>query len=255
MTIRAAAHAGVFYPATAPALHTAMAHYLDDAREGGGTPAALVAPHAGWRYCGAVMASAFRGLSRGAVSRVIHLGPSHYHALSGIVASGASSFATPLGAVPVVDVTGDGVASDAAIHAPEHALEVQLPFLQAILGDFEYIPLLVGDGDPGDLAALLESLGAMRAGVLTVVSSDLSHYLPPAEARARDLGTLRQVEALDPRLNTAQACGAAALNGVMALAAGQGWSALALDRRDTVQTGGIPRDTVVGYAATAFYRR
>ncbi len=256
MTVRAAAHAGLFYPAKPPAIRAAIGHYLDGAREGyGGDAVALVAPHAGWRYCGPVMAGAFRGLQGRRVRRVIHLGPSHYQAISGVVAGGVSAVETPLGAVPVLDVARDGVTVDAGAHASEHAFEVQLPFLQTLLGTFEYIPLLVGECDPEALAVLLETLGATEPDVVTIVSSDLSHYLPAPAARATDLASLRQIEALHPTLDATQACGAVALNGVIALAMRAGWSATAIDRRDANQTANISPDKVVGYAALSFHRR
>ena len=209
--------------------------------------------------------------------RVIHLGPCHGAPVAGVASSGARAFDTPLGAVAVAPVEDPDVSIDVAAHRPEHALEVQLPFLQDALGAFEYVPLLVGDAEPERLADLLERLVRARpregvadaaadgasSGTLIVASSDLSHGLDAAAAATADRGTLAAIESLGTDLDARQACGAAVLNGLGAFAARRGWRALAVDRRDSLGSGGMPPRAahgatpvpapVVGYAAVGYH--
>ena len=146
-SVRPAAVAGMFYPVDARRLAAELDDLLGAAAEPSprlGYPKALVVPHAGYIYSGAVAARAYDELvpARGLVKRVVLLGPTHRVAVKGLAASSASAFATPLGAVRIdaeafalVRGLPQVVVSDAA-HALEHSLEVQLPFLQRMLGDF-----------------------------------------------------------------------------------------------------------------------
>jgi len=88
---------------------------------------------------------------------------------------------------------------------------------------------------------------------LIIVSSDLSHYLPSAAAHSTDMITLRAIEALDPTIETAQACGAMALNGLTTLAIQKNWNPMALDRSDSSTLARTSNDSVVGYGAIAYY--
>ena len=120
------------------------------------TPKAVIAPHAGYVYSGPVAGHAFAALGAGAsaIRRAVVVGPAHFVPFRGIAVPSAAAFRTPLGDVPL-DRRGDrgdprpaaGALADAP-HEPEHALEVELPFLQAVLGDFALVPLLVGDATP-----------------------------------------------------------------------------------------------------------
>ena len=169
--IRPPAVAGAFYPADPARLRAAgdRAHGRG-ARRSAGSPKALIAPHAGYVYSGAVAAAAFaRVARRGAgIRRVVLIGPAHYVPFRGIAVPTARAFETPLGSVPVdrdalatlAELPGRGP-NDAA-HAPEHALEVELPFLQAVLGAFALMPLLVGEAAPQDVAQVLGGCGAGR---------------------------------------------------------------------------------------------
>ena len=154
-SVRPAAVAGLFYPGDARSL----AAEVDDLLGGAGDPAprlgqpkALVVPHAGYIYSGPVAARAYDelGAARGIVRRVVLLGPTHRVAVKGLAAPSAGAFATPLGmvridqqAIAAVRDLPQVVVSDAA-HALEHSLEVQLPFLQKMLGDFSLVPFAVG---------------------------------------------------------------------------------------------------------------
>jgi hypothetical protein len=138
-------------------------------------------------------------------------------------------------------------------HAPEHSLEVHLPFLVAALGRFRLVPVVVGGATPEQMAQLLDEVWGGEE-TLVVVSSDLSHFLPYAEARERDRGTAQAILALDARLEPEDACGAAPVNGLLVLARRRGLEVELLDLRNSGDTAG-GRGQVVGYGSFAFRER
>jgi AmmeMemoRadiSam system protein B len=259
--IRRPAVAGTFYPGTAGELEATLRGYLGDVRPAasGNPPKAVIAPHAGYIYSGAVAASAYVRLAarRDEIERVVLLGPAHRVAVCGLAAPESDAFATPLGRVrldrealarsldlPQVEP------SDAA-HAPEHSLEVHLPFLQTLLGDFSLVPLVVGDATPEEVAEVLELLWGGPE-TLIVVSTDLSHYCDYATARRLDAATTRAIEALEPEaIGHEQACGRIPVQGLLLAAQRHGLHADAVDVRNSGDTAG-PRDAVVGYGAYVF---
>jgi hypothetical protein len=136
------------------------------------------------------------------------------------------------------------------VHAQEHALEVQLPFLQLVLDDFTLVPLAVGDAAPEAVAQVLERLWGGDE-TLIVISSDLSHYLPYGQARVMDARTVAQVLEERSNLDPHDACGAMPLNGAMLCARRHGLRPHLLDLRNSGDTAG-DRERVVGYAAFSF---
>ena len=128
------------------------------------------------------------------------IGPAHFVPFRGFAAPTADAFRTPLGDVPldreaietILDLPQVRIADRP--HEPEHALEVELPFLQAVLGRFAIVPLLAGDATPGDVAEVLSWLWG-GAETLIVISSDLSHYHDYDTARRLDAGTAAKIEA------------------------------------------------------------
>src|SRR5258706_12142654 len=183
--VRPAAVAGMFYPDDPRELADEVAAHLDRTAEepqAPGFPKALIVPHAGYIYSGPVAASAYDLLrpARGIVRRVVVMGPCHRVPVHGLALPRASAFDTPLGRIPldeeaIASIRGlPQVVESAATHAEEHALEVQLPFLQRILGEFSLVPLVVGDAAPAKVADVLERLWG-GAETLIVISSDLSH--------------------------------------------------------------------------------
>lgn len=256
--VRAPAVAGLFYPADPHTLAATVERLLAQAPERDIVPRALILPHAGYPYSGPVAASGYRLLAplRGRIDRVLLLGPAHRVPVRGLAAPSAHAFATPLGTVPVDreaiaalrELPQVGV-SDLA-HAPEHSLEVHLPFLQTVLGDFELVPLVVGDAKADQVAEVIEHLDD-GDGTLTIVSSDLSHYLPWAVARSVDADTAQQILSLDASIRPEQACGAYPVNGLLVAARARGLTPGLLDLRNSGDTAG-DRRAVVGYAAIAF---
>jgi MEMO1 family protein len=258
---RPAAVAGMFYPASASELRRQVGELLAGANvlEGESVPKALIAPHAGYVYSGPIAASAYARLKSlaGRIRRVVLLGPVHRVPVRGLALAGAERFATPLGDIEIdadaISVLQDlpQVVQSPGAHAQEHSLEVQLPFLQQVLGHFKLVPLAVGDASAREVADVIDRLWGGPE-TLIVVSSDLSHYLPYALARDLDRQTADSMLALRPTLEHEQACGATPINGLLTVAQRRGLRAELLDLRNSGDTAG-DRSRVVGYAAVGFF--
>ena len=254
---RPAAVAGSFYPRSAPALRAAITGLLPAAVDPVLTPPkVLIVPHAGLAYSGPIAGTAYATLTAVAalIRRVVLLGPAHRVWLQGLAVPSAAAFATPLGVVPVdrAAVTAalalPGVVTDDEAHAAEHSLEVQLPFLQVVLGEFALAPLVVGEAAPEVVAQVIAALWG-GAETLVVVSSDLCHYHDYDTANARDRETVAAIEGLEPAaLGRDSACGRRPLQGLLLVARQRGLRLQCLDRRNSGDTAG-PRERVVGYAA------
>jgi AmmeMemoRadiSam system protein B len=257
--VRPAAVAGLFYAADPARLRQDVDSLLASPAFFSHRPKALIAPHAGYVYSGAAAGKAF-ALLRGAggdITRVVVIGPAHYVALRGIAIPTVSAFETPLGEV---EVDRDAlmqlsdlpfVRDNDAAHAPEHALEVELPFLQMALGQFRLVPLVVGEATPSQAAAALQRLWG-GSETLVVISSDLSHYYDYETARRLDAATAGIIERGEwPQLTSDNACGFLAVAGLLTAAANWGLNArrLALCNSGDTASG---RDRVVGYGAWAF---
>ena len=257
--VRPAAVAGMFYPSAPDCLAGDIRAYLDDATPSRAkVPKALIVPHAGYVYSGPIAATAYALLApvRDAVDRVVLLGPAHRVPVRGLATTSAGYFATPLGEVPVdADAVGTAltfsqVAVSDAAHAGEHALEVQLPFLQTVLRRFTLVPLAVGHATLREVEEVLDALWGGPE-TLVVVSSDLSHYHAYAEAKRIDRATADAILAMSPTLDHEQACGATPVNALLQCASRRGLSPALLDLRNSGDTAG-DRARVVGYASFAF---
>lgn len=259
LNIRPAAVAGMFYPGSARELALEVESLLTDAASGAtSAPKALIVPHAGYIYSGPVAASAYAALAtaKSSIRRVVLLGPCHRVAIRGLAVPLATGFATPLGTVSLDAALAQAVLdlpqvrqSDAP-HQLEHSLEVQLPFLQAVLEDFTLLPLAVGDATMEEVAEVLDRVWGGPE-TLIVVSSDLSHYHAYAEAQRLDSATAKQILALSPLSSHEQACGATPVNGLISCAKKHGLMPRLLDLRNSGDTAG-DRSRVVGYGAFAF---
>jgi hypothetical protein len=257
--VRPAAVAGRFYPADPRQLRAEVSALLAEAGEppSGHRPKALIAPHAGYVYSGAVAAEAFRTVAGSSTTRVVLIGPAHYVGFHGVAVSGTEAFATPLGIVPVdrqthaIPAEFPFVARHDGAHAPEHALEVELPFLQVALGDFTLVPLLVGEATASDVGALLDHLWGGPE-TLIVVSSDLSHYHDYETARRLDAATALRIESgAWAELGPNDACGARPIAGLLVAAERRPLRARRLALCNSGDSAG-GRDRVVGYGAWSF---
>lgn len=220
---------------------------------------AVIAPHAGYMYSGPIAASAFARFApaRDVIKRVVLIGPAHRVPFTGLATCSAEAWVTPLGVVPVdTDAVNKlcvlpqvRVIDDA--HADEHSLEVELPFLQVVLGDFKIIPLVAGDALGEDVSEVVEALWGGEE-TRFVISSDLSHYHDYATARKLDAVTARAIEALRPaEITGEQACGRIGIRGILRAAQRHQLRAHTLDLRNSGDTAG-PRSQVVGYGAWEF---
>ncbi len=261
MRVRPPAVAGTFYPRDPVVLRSFVEEALDEAGrrvDPGPVPEALVAPHAGYVYSGAVAASAYVRVlpARGRISRVVLLGPAHRVPTPAVAASSADAFATPLGQVAVDTTARDAlvetglVAVHDDVHAGEHSLEVHLPFLQVALGEVAVLPLAVGHVAASTVADVLEQVWGGHE-TLVVVSTDLSHYHDQATATALDRRTAAAVLARRPdRLGVYDACGVRPLQGLLLAAEARQLGVELLDLRTSADTAGSP-ERVVGYGAFA----
>ncbi len=255
-TTRSPAVAGLFYPADTCELRAAIHGFLGAAKRSDTVPKAVIAPHAGYIYSGPVAASAYARLAqaRKTIRRVVLLGPSHRIGFYGLAASSADRFTTPLGPIPVDRAALEKVLALPQarmldqVHELEHSLEVHLPFLQEVLGEFSLVPLVTGDATAQEVADVLE-LHWGGPETLIVISTDLSHYHDYETARRVDAATSRAIEALHPEdIDYDQACGRVPLLGLLEVARRHGRHIKTIDLRNSGDTAG-PRDRVVGYGA------
>jgi AmmeMemoRadiSam system protein B len=269
LEIRLPAVAGMFYPGSPARLEHDVDAMLEAAaaRPLGGRLLGLVEPHAGYMYSGEVAAAGYRQLAPGSVDTVFMVGPSHRAAFPGVAVWDGGAFRTPLGEVPIARpavaalVAEDPlIARQNAVHAEEHALEVQLPFLQRRLGGFELVPMVMGRQDPATAERLGRALARVAGGPrsLLVASSDLSHYHPYAEAVDLDVRALERVAAFDPegflagvRRGDWEACGGGPIAAVLIAARELGGRRVeVLAYRNSGDVTG-DRAQVVGYPACA----
>jgi len=264
MPLRPPIAAGRYYPGNLAELSADIERYLGEAPviPAPERSAGIVVPHAGYPYSGPVAAFAFKRIEGKQPNRVVLLGRSHHFAFEGasIVTSGA--FETPLGNVRIdeafaADFAHEVETESATAHGPEHALEVELPFLQVVLGDVPVVPVLFGrDPEPWHEAFGRTLAKRLDPQDLVIVSTDLSHYLSNDAAHTADelsLGALLAGDiasyARGVKTKAVHMCGASAVAAGMACALARGatqWHLL--DYRTSGDVTGV-RDRVVGYAA------
>jgi len=266
--VRPAVCAGSWYPADGDALRAALDVYLAGVQPIGDRVRAVVSPHAGLMYSGAIAGRAYGAVSRQHYDVVVLVGPSHFHRFDGVAVWGRGSFATPLGALTVDAALAADLRAAAplvrerpAAHEREHSLELQLPFLARLFPDVPILPLLVGHQHADTVAALGDALAQVLHGrePLLVASSDLSHYQDRDTAARLDAVVIRHVERNDPEglqaslaANPSHACGGGPMVAVMRAARGLGGTqALVLGYGDSGDVTGDTRQ-VVGYLSAAF---
>jgi AmmeMemoRadiSam system protein B/AmmeMemoRadiSam system protein A len=275
--VRPASVAGSFYPSD-PRILSAM---IDDMLAHATPPPikdpilAVVAPHAGYQYSGPVAAYTYAELKGRKFSRVVVIAPSHYEAFDFTSVYEGDAYATPLGTVQVdktfarqlvkmsstMRLSSQG--HDATSAGAEHAIEVQLPWLQRVLGEFELVPIVMGDQSYENSRALGVALAKLIHGgdTLIVASSDLSHYHPYDEAVKIDHKTLNALEAWDYLSMSRnfqeriwEACGGAPI--VSAMIAAEHMGANQAMVLKYANSGDITGDhsRVVGYSADVFVK-
>ncbi len=256
--VRSPAVAGLFYPLDKQQLKHEVHDLLVNAIDANCKPKALIVPHAGYQYSGPVAASAYACLDsiRAVIQRVVLLGPAHRLAVQGLALPGVEVFDTPLGSVELDQNLVNKIAHLPQIvisreaHDLEHSLEVQLPFLQSILGKFTLLPLAVGFTSAEAVADVLAHVWGGEE-TLIIVSSDLSHYLPYSIAQRMDQETMQSIVQLQKLVEHDRACGSIAINGLIVAAQQHHLTPHVLDLRNSGDTAGS-HERVVGYAAIAF---
>ncbi len=270
-SIRPPAVAGLFYPGDVDSLRQELGRclnavppapiFLASSVKGSsqGILKAVIVPHAGYIYSGETAGCAYSAIAARAkiITRVVVLGPTHRVSIRGVAVSSADYFATPLGQIPLDRVAIDAltdlpqiVVSDAA-HEQEHSLEVQLPFLQAVLGKFSLVPLAVGQSSTLEVANVIDLLWGGDE-TLIVASSDLSHYHAYIDAQRMDGHTAEHILKLELLTSFEQACGALPINGLLHVAKQRGLSITRLAQCNSGDTAG-DKVRVVGYASFGLY--
>lgn len=255
---RPSALAGTWYPSDAVELaRTVDALVADVTVSPSAEPAAIISPHAGYRYSGPTAAVAWAALCGRRPRRVVLMGPAHRVAFRGVSVGDFESYRCPLGDIPV-DRAGvseihrhTSATTILSAHQQEHCIEIMLPFLARTCGPVTPIlPLLVGQATRDQVLDILER--AVGPEDVLVISTDLSHFLPYAEARQRDLMTLDLLGQWPPpsTVGPENACGYRGLLAGLELAQRREWSLEVLDYRNSGDTAGT-RERVVGYAAAA----
>lgn len=259
MSVRHPAVAGLFYPADPDKLREALRQAFADAvppPADATAPKALIVPHAGYPYSGAVAASGYLRLTpaRNTITRVVMLGPSHRVHVAGMAAPVDNLFDTPFGMVLIdADLRGairdlPGVILDDLPHFHEHSLEVQLPFLQTVLDEFTLLPLSVGDTTTEHVATVLETVWGGPE-TLVVISTDLSHYHHYDKAQRVDTKTAAAIVAgKAATIRSRDACGSQPLRAILEVATRRDLSIEVIDLRNSGDTVG-DRERVVGYGA------
>ncbi len=264
-----------WYPQNPGKLTRSLELYLDSAevKKPEGELQGIIVPHAGHVYSGSVAAHAFKCLSGTNFETVVIVSPSHYHYDDIIVTTSHSSYETPLGTVMVdhslieklnnklVDKLGKNLKY--VDYDSEHAIEVELPFLQHIMGQFKLLPLMIVE-QTIDIAkelghSIAEVVSDRRA--LMVASSDLSHFYSEKIANGLDGEMLGRIESFDPRgvieaeeNGTGFACGRAAISSVLWACLDLGANNIKVLKYATSGTVTGDYDEVVGYGSAVIWK-
>ena len=270
--IRLPAVAGLFYPAKKMELDREVAIYLENAPEAEipGRIIGIVAPHAGYMYSGGVAAHAYRQIVDADIDVVAIISPSHREYFTEISVFDGSAYTTPLGsvsiardlAVKLADFNPQIILSEKGHRFEEHALEVQLPFLQKVLEDFRLLPIVMGEHSHDNIETLAAGLRSVLHDqkALIVASSDLSHFYNAAKAKSLDLQVKERIAAFDPdalfadlQSGNCEMCGGGPVVTAMKACAllGANHSQVMMYRHSGEVTG--DKSEVVGYLSALFY--
>lgn len=254
--VRPPAVAGLFYPADARELADSVDRMLAAAPEPDAYSRVVIAPHAGHMYSGEIAAFAYRQLDP-ATSRIAVLGPCHRVGIDAMALTGASAQRTPLGELPTDTELTQRIAAMTdvieapVVHAQEHSIEVHLPFIQRRFGtDTRVLPIAVGQTDPTFVADVIEEILA-EDDTAIIISTDLSHFLPEADAHQVDAATIGQILEMSGTITGFQACGCFPVNGLLAYGRRVGLRGSVLAAGTSADTSG-DSSRVVGYVAMAF---
>ncbi len=259
MLIKKPAVADYFYTANPEMLKNQIEECLNNSvdTEIKGNLKGLIVPHAGYIYSGIVAGAAYKHLRKykdGQKKKIIILGPSHRYPLRGASVCAYDVFETPLG-----NIHGSKIAKEMAQKIGfipeadqfEHSLEVQLPFLQSVLTNFEIIPIVLGNVNMNELAEFLKPF--IDENTFLIVSTDLSHFFEYQKAIYTDNQTSDAILNQDTKkmMETGDACGIIGVLSSMILAKDLKWNTTFLDYKNSGDTAGT-KDKVVGYGSYAY---
>lgn len=270
--IRKSVLAGTWYPADPATLRGDISNYLRQVPllEVGGPVVGLICPHAGYVYSGHIAAYGYRLAEGQRYDTVVVIGPSHRALFRGASVFSSGGYETPLGVIPVDESLADGIlerdpvlTSDRKPHAAEHSIEIQLPFLQVVLGEFRFVPIVMGTQDYRTCEAVADAIfqASKRKNILVVGSSDLSHFHNDEQAKRLDQVVIDLVQKRDHRglsreleEGTCEACGGGPMSATMLYAEKAG--ARGVKVLKYASSGDVTGDRreVVGYLSAAFFR-
>lgn len=256
MSIRPAAVAGLFYPQNKSDLYNLLSEIVPQSISD--HPQALIVPHAGYIYSGAIAGQGYSLLKKGQpYDRVYLFGPNHRVPLEGCAVPASDYFATPLGDLPVDQQAikallkyPEVIISD-EVHAQEHCLEVQLPFLQYMQINAPIVPVVVGQCPASVVADIIEPLLA-DTNILVIISTDLSHFHTYENALKIDAQTDLKIMNADHDIKPTQACGCHALNGLLLAVKRQNMTITKVALANSGDATG-EKDRVVGYGCYGIY--
>lgn len=259
--VRESVIAGSWYPGSEDALSRQLGGFFAKAeKQDLGEIRALIAPHAGYVYSGQVAAHAFKQVEGRDYDTVIILAPSHHQSFNGASVSNHTHYRTPLGEVKVSDLARRLVDESPLVshipeaHSQEHSAEIEVPFLQYALNDFEIVPIIIGRMSREDIEEFSDLIiKHLDEKTLVVSSTDLSHYHPYDEAVALDTPCVEAIVSLNSgKAERCEMCGYFPVLVTMRIAEKLNWSTQLLKYMNSGDVSG-DRSGVVGYAAIAFY--
>jgi len=267
---RPQAVADLFYPADPLKLSADINKYLSKSAHHQIQPKdkllkALIVPHAGYVYSGLTAACAYNQIidAKDRIKKVVIVGPSHRVWIKGLAIPSSHFFETPLGQAEVALDSINQIKKFAQIcvsdkaHAQEHSLEVQLPFLQTVLNDFTFIPIVVGESSINDVAEVIDHF-ISKPNTLIIISSDLSHFHDYQTANTIDNETTRLIENFDYNaLKQEMACGCSSIQALLKVAKKNSMQVEKLAQCNSGDYGSgehtVDKNRVVGYASYAFF--
>ncbi len=276
--VRPAAVAGGFYPGSPSELAKTLAEFFHAAPKPqlAGKPFAIIAPHAGYIYSGAIAAKAYKVLEGEEYNSVIVISPSHTTYFKGVSVFGGKAYSTPLGEIPIDQELAKKIASFGGLISlsdkghinsgarSEHALEVQLPFLQMTLGKFNLVAIVMGDQDQATCNALAQAIANAVGGrddVLIVASSDLSHFHDRITAALLDSVIAEDIEKYnfkkltdDLETQKTEACGGGPIIAALMAAQRMGADSAKITGLGDSSDANGDKDSVVGYLSAVVYK-
>jgi AmmeMemoRadiSam system protein B len=263
-----------WYPQDPVELRSSIENYLDNAEVKCDESKihGIIVPHAGHIYSGQVAAYAFKCIEDIGPKLAVIVSPSHYIGGADLIVSSHQAYSTPLGNIDIntdllEDITKNlnddyGITTKRVSNDPEHSIEVELPFLQLIYGEFKLVPIMIRNQNSNVCKSLGKVLSEKlpKGDCIIIASSDLSHYFDQRIANSLDSELIRRIESFDPESvlkaeeeQTGQACGIGAISSVLWTCKNLGAEKVKTLKYATSADVSGDYDRVVGYVSVALY--